>query len=469
MIASSTHDGIDESIVSYRSIMRYAVPLILANSASVILQFIDRMFLAWHARDSLSGAGTAGMITISFIAFFSVTTAFTGVFVAQYMGAKRPERLGPAIWQGWYLSVAFGLITFLLSFLAVPLFDWIGHGEGVKAAEIDYFSAMMRGGIVFIMSGALMGFFIGRGDNRIVMYMQLGGIVINTVLDYAMIFGKLGFPAWGVSGAAWATVISQIFVVAAAMTFFWCSEYRQRFATWSGRRFEPALMLRILRYGSPSGLRVVVELVMWSIFLSLIGLLGEDELAASTAAFTINNVAWQPMIGISMAVSMLVGRSQGAARPDLSRTAMKRGLLLTQCWESLAALLFILFPGILLGIFFRDLPPDEVAVLMQYGRILLWFVAAYCLLDGLNVVFAQGLIGAGDSWWISKATMLITAIAIVLLFVFHWADSGLYGYWLVATVYVGASGLVWLWRYLGSAWESMKVVETVVVEPVHES
>lgn len=456
--------GISRSTVSYRSILRYAVPLVLANSASLLLQFIDRMFLAWYSREALGGAGTSGMIAICCISFFSVTAAFTGVFVAQYLGSGRPARIGPAVWQGAYLALLFGIVTFVVSFFAVPLFDAIGHEPLTRQAEIDYFTPFMRCGVLFILGGALMGFFIGRGDNRIVMLIQFGGIVINTVLDYAMIFGKWGFPAWGVAGAAWATALSQLFVVAVAVALFWRRKYRTRYATWQGRALEPALVLRILHFGSPSGLRVIVELVLWSVFLALIGLLGRDPLAASNAAFIINNIAWQPMIGISMAVSMLVGRAQGASRPDLSRLAMKRGLLLTQCWETLAALLLILFPDFFLNIFFHNYPPEESAQLLIYGRVLLWFVAAYCLLDALNVILAQGLVGAGDSWWISKATMLLTALAITALFVLKWTGAGLYGYWFVATLYVACSGLVWLWRYHGKVWESMRVVETVVVE-----
>ena len=451
------------SFASYAKIVHYALPLVLSNSAGVILQFIDRMFLAWHSPESMAGAGAAGMIAICFVSFASVTTSFTSVFAAQYMGAGRPRRLGPAVWQGWYLSLAFGLATFLLSFTARPLFDWIGHGAAVRAAEIEYFKAFMQGGIAFMLTGALMGFFMGRGDNKVVMLAQIGGIVVNTILDYAMIFGRLGFPEWGVAGAAWATIASQVFAFLFALCLFWRESHRRHFATWDGCGFEAALCRRILRYGAPSGLRAIIELVMWSVFLGLIGLLGDRELAASNVAFTINSLAWQPMIGVSMAVAMLVGKAQGAERPDLSRIAMWRGLMMTQVWETLAAVAFIIFPDFFLGLFFGPETAGRAA-LMAEGRTLLWFVAAYCLVDGVNVVFAQGLIGAGDSWWTSKATFVLSALAIGAMVLLGRAGAGLASFWLVATLYVAASGLAWLWRYRSGRWEHMKVVETVVVE-----
>ena len=122
---------------SYSRITHYALPLVLSNSAAVFLQFIDRMFLAWHAPESVAGAGTAGMIGICFVSFAAVTTGFTSVFTAQYMGAGRPLRIGPTVWQGWYLSLVFGTLSFALSFPAAPLFQWIGHSPAVRAAALD--------------------------------------------------------------------------------------------------------------------------------------------------------------------------------------------------------------------------------------------------------------------------------------------------------------------------------------------
>lgn len=457
------HPG-DPGFAGYADIVRVAVPLVLSATGGVVLQFTDRMFLAWHSPEAVAGAGTAGMLVICFIGFFSGVTGFTSVFAAQYLGSRRPERLGPAIWQGLYLSLFFGLLTLAAGQCSAGVFDRIGHGPLVREAETAYFAATMQGGFFFMAAASLTGFFIGRGDTRAVMAVQLGGIGLNALLDYAMIFGKFGFPAWGVAGAAWATVLAQAFMFLAGLLLFWKAEYRRRYATWSGWAFEAGLTARILRYGTPNGLRIVVELVLWFLFLVLIGLIGDDELAASNVAFTINSLAWQPMIGVSLAVSMLVGKAQGAGRPDLARLAMRRGFVLAQAWETAAALAFVLFPDFFLGIFFRDLPPEQAEKLMETGRVLLWYVAAYCLADSLNVVFGQGLIGAGDSWWILRTTLLLTIMAGAAMLLLHRFGAGLHGYWLVAALYVAASGAAWLRRYFGGKWEAMRVVETVVVE-----
>ncbi len=452
-----------KDFASYRAIIHYALPLILSYSGGIIMQFTDRMFLAWHAPESVAGAGTAGMISICFISFFSVTTGFTSVFTSQYLGSQRLEKIGPVVWQGIYLSLVFGLVTYLIAFQSLPLFAWIGHEPAVMDAEVDYFSAIMQGGVFFMLTMACLGFFTGRGDNRKVMLIQFGAILVNICLDYAMIFGTWGFSPWGVSGAAWATVLAKIFAFIASFALFLRPPYRTIYHSWTAK-LQPALAQRVLRFGMPSGVKSVVELLLWSIFLGLIGLLGSVELAASNVAFTINNVAWQPMIGVSMAVSMLVGKAQGAGRPDLSRLAMIRGFWITQAWEIAGGLLFILFPYFFLNLFFGNLPPEQAEPLLRTGRYLLMFVAVYCIIDSVNVVFAQGLIGAGDSWWTSKMTFILTACSIVALYTLYRLNFGLYAYWTVATLYIAASGVTWLWRFFGKEWESMQVIETVVVD-----
>lgn len=452
-----------KEFASYSRLIRYALPLVLSNSAAMLLQFVDRMFLARHAPGSVAGAGAAGMIAVCFVGFASVTVGFTSVFIAQYLGAGRPGRAGPAVWQGWYLAILFGVVSFALSFVAEPLFDWIGHGPDVRAAEIEYFQAFMQGGIAFMLAASVMGFFMGKGENKIVMVAQVTGIAINTVLDYGLIFGRLGLPEWGVAGAAWATILSQVFVFLIGAALFWKKHNRREHGSWSGRRFETGLCKRLVRFGAPSGMRSIIELVMWSVFLGLVGRLGDMELAASNVAFTINTMAWQPMMGVSLAVSMMVGRAQGAARPDLSRSAMLHGLALAQIWETAAAILFVMFPAVFLGFFFGPETPGW-DILMAEGKVLLWFVAAYSLMDAFNVVFAQGLIGAGDSWWTSKATLALSALGIGVMLIMSRMGAGLYSFWTVATLYVAASGAAWLWRYRQGAWQEMSVVEPTVVE-----
>lgn len=446
---------------SYGRILYYALPLVLSSLGGVMMHFVDRLFLAWHGPESVAGAGMAGIVALCFIAFCAGVTGFTGVFAAQYLGSGRPERLGPTIWQGWYLALGFGLVTMLLSAISVPLFEWIGHGPLVRAAEVDYFRVFMRGGFFFMAVSALMGFFIGRGDTRVVMVVQLGGLALNAGLDYALIFGNWGFPAWGVAGAAWATILAEAAMLGGGLILFWRRDFRSLHQT-TRLGLEPALAWRLLRFGAPNGLRNIVELVMWSVFLGLIGLLGDEALAVSNVAFTINSLAWQPMAGMSMAVAMLVGQAQGADRPALSRRAMRRGWALTQAWETGMAAVIIVFADQLLGFFFRDLPPEKLAGLLEIGPMVLWFVAACCLIDGVNVI-AQGLVGAGDSWWISKATMVLSLMGVVFMVGLNFMGAELAWYWLAAILYLAASGLAWIWRYRGRAWESMKVVEAVVV------
>ena len=83
----------------YREFLGIALPLILSTASWSIQHFTDRVFLTWHSTEALSAALPAGMANFTFISLFMGTAQYVNTFVAQYIGARRPERVGPAIWN----------------------------------------------------------------------------------------------------------------------------------------------------------------------------------------------------------------------------------------------------------------------------------------------------------------------------------------------------------------------------------
>ena len=94
----------------YLQVLRVAFPLILSTGSFSVQQFIDRMFLSWYSPDALAAALPTGMLCFTLISLFMGTSGYVSTFVAQYIGASRPERVGPAMWQGIYFSVLGGLL-----------------------------------------------------------------------------------------------------------------------------------------------------------------------------------------------------------------------------------------------------------------------------------------------------------------------------------------------------------------------
>ena len=276
------------------------------------------------------------------------------------------------------------------------------------------------------------------------------------MLDYGWIFGHFGLPALGIEGAAWATVVSLWCRVAVYAVLMMLPRYRRRYQTWSGRRFNASLFRRLLRYGGPSGLQLLVEIAGFTLFLLVVGTLGKDAMAATTLAFNVNCLAFVPMLGLGIALSTLVGQQLGRNNPKLAARAT---------WTSLC-------DGH--GLHGRDGPGVRAAArraadgprrghslrpssrkLRDTTVILLRFVAAYCLFDAMNVVFAGALKGAGDTRFIMIVSLLLTPMPVVAAWAgIHFLDYGLLWCWIVITLWVCVLGVIYCARFLQGRWRT---------------
>src|SRR5687767_2219194 len=115
-----------------REVLVHAYPLILSQMSFTIQVFVDRLFLTWYSAEAVAGAVTALFTVWAVIGLCIGTGEYVTTFIAQYLGAGRPERIGAALWQGIYFSAAAGLIIACLQPLAAPVFALAGHAEALR-------------------------------------------------------------------------------------------------------------------------------------------------------------------------------------------------------------------------------------------------------------------------------------------------------------------------------------------------
>jgi MATE family multidrug resistance protein len=459
-VASDRLEGQTEK-GSYGEICRLAAPLMLSTSGFMLMHLLDAIFLARYSENAIAAAGTAGMAGFTVISFFGGVTGYVATFVAQYVGAKRPERVGAAVWQSIYLALASVLLIAGMGLAAGPLFRWVGHEEAIQSIEIAYFQVICWTAALPVLGGALAGFYIGRGDTATLMVAQLLGFLVNGFLSYGLIFGEFGLPRWGATGAAWATAFAQCCAAVPLLIIFFRRKYRSVFHTWSGRAFEPDLLKRLIRYGMPDGLRFTVEMVAFTVFLFIVGRLGSTELAATNIVWRVNGFAFFPLIGLSRAIATVVGHAQGAGRPETAERSAYRGLVISQAWMLFAAAIFLLLPREMLSLFasHEEAGSAQTAETIAMGVVLLRFVALYCVLDGLNVIFLGALQGAGDTRWTSAVSITINVIFLAVELFMDRRHATLNQLWTALTVVVMFQALVWMARFRTGHWKKMRVIE----------
>ena len=322
-VAAAVRGGEIDGEPTYCRILVLAAPLVLSATGMMLMQVIDAIFLARYSQVALAASVTAGLAGWSACALFVGLAGYTSVFVAQYIGAGRPERVGAAVWQGIWFSFGAGLAVALVGLASNWLFRQAGHSASVWTLEARYFRILCFGGIFSVLGCALSGFFSGRGDNLTLGLVQLAGLAVNALMSWLLIFGRWGWPELGAAGAAIGTVIGQAVVSFGLGVILVLPRYGRSLGTWN-LRLEWGLQRRLLRYGLPAGVRMWIEITVWTLFTSFIGRLGTEPQAATGLAFRVNALAFFPLFGIGMAISTLVGQGQGMHRPDLGQRATTR-------------------------------------------------------------------------------------------------------------------------------------------------
>ncbi len=448
-----------------REVLALSLPLVISTASWTVMHFADRMFLLWYSTDAMAAAMPAGILHFAMLCFPLGVVTYVNTFVAQYQGAKRPERTGLAVWQG----VRVGLIAMPLFLATIPLapaiFRLAGHQADVACLEVVYYQTLSFGAGGALCAAAFSTFFTGRGQTRVVMTVDCTAAVLNVVLDYAWIFGRFGLPAMGIEGAAWATVISQWFRCLVYWRLAMLPRYHEQYGMASGRRFDAALFRRLLRYGGPNGLQLLVEVAAFTLFVLLVGRLGQEAMAATTLAFNVNSVAFVPMLGLGIGLTTIVGRQLGRGHPELAARATWTTMWMAWAYMGTMAALYLLVPDLFLWGHAAGTSPAEFQQLRDVTVVLLRFVAAYCLLDAMNVVFVSTLKGAGDTRFILLVNLVVAFPLVAAVWIgIDRFGGGLMWCWGMVTAWITVLGLVYLLRFLHGHWRTMRVIEPELFE-----
>lgn len=447
----------------YKAVLQMALPLVMSTGSWTVQHFVDRMFLCWYSPDAMAASLPAGLLSFTFISFFIGTASYVSTFVAQYVGAKREERVGASFWQGVWFALGAALFLPLMGWLAGPLIDWGGHAEPVRTMEHSYFRILMIAGGFHVLAAATSSLYTGLGRTWPVMWVHIIAMLVNLVVDYALIFGNWGFPEWGIAGAAWATNIAHTLAALIFVALIFLGPFRKRFNLLGAFRPDKELFRRLMRYGLPSGFQFMLDMVNFTIFVFLIGRIGPTALAATNLAFQVNLLAFMPMIGFGIATTTLVGQALGADNPALARRSTWSTLHLTLAYMGPIAVLYVATPDIFILPFAANSDPAIFPELREMAKNILIFVAIYCVFDTLIIVFSSAIKGAGDTRFVM---IVMTVAAFFLMVLPTWVacivmGRDIYTAWFFLTGFIITVGTIFLLRFLQGKWEKMRVIESV--------
>ncbi len=446
----------------WKHILAIAWPLIISNSFWNLQLTIDRIYLGMLSTESLGAAmAVMGVFWVP-MALLQQTAGYVTAFTAQYFGAKEFDKIGVSIWQAIYVSVIGGVLFLFLNFFSAKFFALVGHSPNIQALEAEYFNSLGYSALPTAIVAAVSGFFTGLGNTRTVMGINFVGLILNAILDYALIFGNWGFPKMGIAGAGYATAIATFGAAIFGLYLLFNKKYEAQYRTLSAWRLDLTVIKQFLKYGVPSGLQWALEGLAFTVFLIIMGRLqnGESALASSSIAVTVMMVSVLPSMGVAQAIMTLVGQYLGEGKPDEAQAVTWDGVKIAFCYMMVVALSFALIPEFYLSWFQNKENPSLWSEVSQLVPILLKIVAIFTVFDSMYLNISFALKGAGDTRYVSLVALTIPWPLMVLpAFLVRNHPNAVILAWCFAAVYAVITTSVFVRRFNGGKWKSMSIIK----------
>ena len=379
----------------------FALPLLAGNIFQQLYNTVDSVIVGnFVGKEAFAAIGSSTPVTGMFVNFFSGLAAGAGVLISNHYGAKDKKGLSDAVKTTYTFALILSLIITFAGVLLTPaLLKMMNTPEDVFGQASVYLRIYFWGvsGLLLYNTGA--GILRAVGDSKSPLYVLIFSTVLNIVLDY--IFVK---PlAWGVAGAAVATVISQF--VSALILFYILSSTQSEYRL---DPFRPGICLpelrKITRLGLPTAIQMAVTGFSNVFVLSYINAFGSSCMAGWSAYIRIDSFAVQPIFSMTVAITTFVGQNLGAGRTDRVKKMPLYGLSMAAILLFLTISPVVLFAPWLAGLFGKD--PE----LIEYGTYFIRTLSPFYVFFGINQVYSGILSGKGDT----KVCMGIMLFSFVL-------------------------------------------------------
>ncbi|MDO4867244.1 MAG: MATE family efflux transporter [Clostridia bacterium] len=317
----------------YRSALAIAVPIMLQQLIQSLVSLVDNFMVSGLGDVCMSGVNVAGQVLFVFMVFLNAICMSGGIFMTQFFGAKDRGGMG----QAFRFKLVAGMAAFIPYFLVTLVFPrqvlslmLIGNTQAdlILDEAVRYIRIMFWIGIPMTLSVCIASSLRDLGRVRTPLVVTVIATLTNTLFNWLLIYGNLGFPALGVRGAAWATVIARMLEVAIFLAVY--VRVKPDFAVRPSdfMRIDGALFREILK---KSALVLFCEMV-WVMSETITtaiynGRGGADVVSGMASSFTIANLYFVAFGGVYSATGVILGKTLGAG--DLARARREKTWLLS--------------------------------------------------------------------------------------------------------------------------------------------
>jgi len=411
-----------------RSVFTLAWPLVLAEIGWMAMGLVDTIMVGHmpNSAEAIGGVSLGGVIFYTAAMFGGSILFSLDTKVSQSFGAGDLKDANHSLLNAIYIVIPLAPASMFMVWLIGRLLPGMGVNPGVLAQALPFLRAMNWSTLPLLLYFAFRRYLQAVDLVKPVTFALISANVVNLIGDWILIYGHLGFPAYGVVGSGWSTCISRVYMAAVLfVVVVW--QHRRHNLPLLDRPLRPDFVriLELVKIGLPVAVQMLFEIGVFSTATALIARLDAASTAAHQIALNCASLTYMVPLGICSAAAVRVGQAIGRRDPIAAGRAGWAAITMGAGFMSLAALILVLVPRLIV----RAFSPDPQV--MRVGVMLLMVAAAFQLFDGLQTVATGALRGSGE-----------TRIPMFSSFVAYWVVGLPLGYYLGFTRGLGAVG-VW--------------------------
>ena len=388
-----------------------------------------------------------GGVALGNVYFFAVCVFGMGVLlaldpvIAQAVGARDDLAVARGFQRGLLLALAISVPASVLLLPTRAVLTAFGQPADVVPIAAGYVLREIPGVFPFYAFVVFRQGLQALGRMRPIVVTIVAANAVNVGLNWVLIHGKLGAPALGANGSAWATTIARWVMLAMVAALAWRS-LRPYLVPFRRETLDGAPLRRMLAIGAPIGVHMQLEFGVFGTVGLLMGRLGTEAVAAHQIALNLASLTFMVPLGVAQAATVLVGRAVGEASPGQARRAASTSLMVGVSFMAVTALVFLLFPLTFAQVYSRD------AAVLALAGTLIPIAGVFQVFDGLQVVSSGVLRGLADTRYpmvigLVGFWLLGLPISLVLAFPLGLGPAGL---WWGLAAGLAAASILLLWR-----------------------
>lgn len=436
------------------SIIVLALPAIIEMSLNTALGVADTLMIShFVGAGALSAVGFANQIIFTLIFVFSSFNTGATAMIARSYGEGDYLKLNKTAGQAVTINLIIGIIISIIAgAFAIQIFGIYDMTEEVLSLTLEYFYIIIFGMIFMFLSFSYAAILRGAGDTITPMVITGIAVVLNIFGNYVLITGAGPFPEMGIAGAAWSTTISRIiaFLLYTFVLFFRHERVRILF---KNMKISKSIIKPLWKISYPGAVEQALMQGSFVIIGVIVSQLDTDSEAAFRILLNLESISFMPAVGLSIAAATLVGKALGEKELNRAVDTGYTASLLGVLWGIFMGLIYLIFPGKLLGIF----TPEQNIILLS---------TATMLVMGLNqpflnfmIVMSGALRGAGDT----RNVMIITTLRLWMIFIplsyvfIILLDQGVAGVWYAEIISFFIFCVVIFQRFRSKKWTKISI------------